>query len=59
MKLAISLATLALPAIALACPACARDNFGPGTYAMLGTMIFSPFAIAFVVIRVIKKGERE
>jgi hypothetical protein len=45
---------LAAPALAQACPYCARD-LSPGIFALLGVMILSPFAVVAIVVRVIRK----
>ena len=51
---ALSLATVLLPAVALACPACGRGDGGPGTLYALGVMILFPFGVVAVVLRVIR-----
>jgi hypothetical protein len=51
---AVALATFAVPALAWACPYCARD-LSPGIFALLGVMILSPFAVVAIVVRVIRK----
>jgi hypothetical protein len=49
---------LALPAVAAACPACARDGGGPAALAAVGGMIALPFVIAAVLVPVIRRGPR-
>jgi len=56
MKVALALAAWAAPALALACPACARDVSGTAAL-LVGAMIASPYLIAWAVIRVIRGGE--
>ncbi len=52
---------LLLPAVALACPACAgRDDTHPNRTAMLlGSMMLLPFGVAGVVVRVVKRIESD
>ncbi len=45
----------AAPALAHACPACARDN-GRWSQALLALMITFPIAVGFVVARVIHRA---
>ncbi|MBI3847442.1 MAG: hypothetical protein HY292_22650 [Planctomycetes bacterium] len=45
---------LATPQLALACPYCARP-LSPGTFALLGAMILSPFAVVAIVVRIIRR----
>jgi hypothetical protein len=47
------------PSVAWACPACAREAPGSGTWALLGAMIVVPYAVAVVVLKVIRKLDRE
>jgi hypothetical protein len=49
----LGLAVVLLPAIALACPACARDT---GAYAALlvGAMIAAPYVVVALVIHAIR-----
>jgi hypothetical protein len=49
-------AALLLPAIARACPACARDA-SPAALYLVGGMILLPFAVAAVVLREVRRGE--
>ncbi len=49
-----------LPAVALACPACAtREGPGTGIFTLIGAMIGVPYVIAAVTIRVFRKLGRE
>jgi hypothetical protein len=57
MKLALALALSAAPALALACPACARDGT-PHLALLLGAMIAAPYAVALAVVRAIRGGGR-
>lgn len=53
MRLALFLGLSVVPAVALACPACARDN-GPHAALWIGAMIAAPYAIAWWVVRAIR-----
>ncbi len=44
------------PALALACPSCARDNT-PWAALLIGGMIAVPYAVAAVVIRAIRRAD--
>jgi hypothetical protein len=57
MKLAFALALGSAPALAVACPACARDGT-PHLALLLGAMLAAPYAVAFLVIRAIRGGGR-
>ncbi len=57
MKLALALAVGSAPALALACPACARDGT-PHLALLLGAMIAAPYAVAALVVRAIRRGGR-
>jgi len=57
MKIALALATWAAPALAIACPACARDATR-GTVLLVAAMIAAPYAIAWAVLRVVRGGGR-
>jgi hypothetical protein len=46
----------ALPGIAWACPACARDS-SPSQLLFIGSMIVLPFVVVGAVIRVMRRGE--
>ncbi len=58
MKALAAVALLSAPALALACPSCARDG-SPITAYLVGSMILLPFAVASVVIRAIRRGDPE
>jgi hypothetical protein len=46
------------PAMALACPQCAsREGAGLSITFMLAAMILLPFAVFFIVVRIIRRGE--
>ena len=46
------------PGIAAACPQCAsRDGPGLSITLMLGAMILLPFAVFFIVLRIIRRGD--
>ncbi len=55
-RLLAALACAALPALAFACPACARDN-APWAALLIGGMIAVPYAVAAVVIRAIRVAD--
>lgn len=59
MKTMIALAVALGPALALACPVCARDQ-SPSSALLVGGMIVAPYVVAAVVIRAIRAagGER-
>jgi len=55
----VSLCVLA-PRIAEACPSCAGNSAGGmGWLAVLGAMVFVPFAIAYVIYRVIRAADNQ
>jgi hypothetical protein len=53
-----ALAALSVPATALACPACARDT-SPWAPFLVGSMLLLPFAVAAIVVRIVRHGETE
>ena len=54
----LAAAATMLPAAAWACPTCAsKADGGVAQYLALGLFVTFPFAIAAVVIRVVKRGE--
>jgi len=53
MRVPLFLALCAAPAVAAACPACARDA-GPYAWLWIGGMIAAPYAIAWWVVRAIR-----
>ncbi|RPJ66842.1 MAG: hypothetical protein EHM24_21185 [Acidobacteria bacterium] len=59
MKAALALAVALAPALALACPVCARDT-NPSSALLVGGMIVAPYVVAALVIRAIRAagGER-
>lgn len=57
MKLALALAVAVGPALALACPACARDGT-PHLALLIGSMIAAPYAVAALVLRGIRGALR-
>jgi hypothetical protein len=57
MNLALLLAIGSAPAIALACPACARDGT-PQLALLLGAMIAVPYAVAALALYAIRGGGR-
>jgi hypothetical protein len=59
LKLIAFALVLLLPALALACPACAGRNDGFNTFYLLGSMILLPFGVAGVVYRVLKRVAQE
>ncbi len=58
MKAALALAGALAPAVALACPACARDA-SPNAALFIGAMILAPYLVAAVVIRAIRGAGEE
>ena len=54
MKLALSLGVALAPALAAACPSCARDG-SPHAALLLGAFIAAPYGIAFLVVRAIRR----
>ena len=56
MKPLLAAVLWSLPALAMACPACARDS-SPWGQALVGAMIVLPFAVASVVIGVVRRGD--
>ena len=57
MKLALLLALGSAPALALACPVCARDGT-PHFALLLGAMIAVPYAVAALAVYAIRGGRR-
>ena len=57
MKLALLLAIASCPALALACPVCARDGT-PHLALVLGAMIAVPYAVAALALYAIRGGWR-
>jgi hypothetical protein len=57
MKLAVTLALWSTPALAIACPVCARDGT-PHIALLLGAMIAVPYAIAALALYAIRGGGR-
>jgi hypothetical protein len=55
MKLALAWCALLFPALALACPSCARDN-GPLAGLFIAGMIGAPYGIGVLAIRAIRRG---
>ncbi len=49
------------PAVALACPACAGRDGGIGlrTLGVLASMIFVPFVVAGVIVRIVRRIESD
>jgi hypothetical protein len=57
---AVVSAALGVPAVALACPACAgRDDGGPATFFILSSMIVLPFGIAAAAYVAVRRLDRE
>ncbi len=55
-KVLLSAWAASLPALAAACPACARDST-PRAALLVGAMIAAPYCIAAVVVRAIRREE--
>ncbi len=59
MRTALAVAAAALaPAVAQACPACARDQ-SPYAALFIGAMIAAPYVVAVVVVRAIRSWGAE
>jgi hypothetical protein len=58
MKLALWVAAVLAPALATACPVCARDDV-PNAALLVGGMIAAPYVVAVLVIRAIRAGGGE
>jgi hypothetical protein len=58
MKLAFWLTLVLAPALAAACPVCARDEV-PNAALFVAGMIAAPYLVAAVVIRAIRGGGAE
>ncbi len=56
-RLLAGAAGAALPALALACPSCARDNT-PWAALLVAGMIAVPYAVSAVVIRAVRAADR-
>ncbi len=50
--------TVLLPAAALACPVCARDGGGPGTWALIAAMVAVPYGVAVAAIKLVRHIDR-
>jgi len=57
MKAVLALATALAPALAQACPSCARDA-GPLAAFFIAGMIGAPYAIGYLAVRAIRQGDR-
>jgi uncharacterized membrane protein len=57
MKLALALTTALAPALALACPSCARDSSPLSAFFIAG-MIGAPYAIGYLAVRAIRERDR-
>lgn len=53
MRTAVAAAGALAPTLALACPACARDQ-GPYAALFIAAMIAAPYLVAVVVVRAIR-----
>jgi hypothetical protein len=58
MKLALWVTAVLAPALAAACPVCARDDV-PNAALLVGGMIAAPYVVAVLVIRAIRGGGAE
>ena len=56
MRSILAAALLAGPALARACPSCARDT-SPWAPYLIGSMILLPWAVGLAVFRVLRRGE--
>ncbi|GEJ56787.1 hypothetical protein [Anaeromyxobacter diazotrophicus] len=57
-RLASALALAAAPALAAACPACARDG-APHAWLLVAALVGFPYAVAAVVLRAVRRGEED
>jgi hypothetical protein len=57
MKLPVSLALAFAPALALACPVCARDS-SPLAGLFIAGMIGAPYAVGYFAVKAIREGDR-
>jgi hypothetical protein len=55
--LALWVACVAFPAVAMACPYCAGQNKTPGFYWILGALVFFPFPTALAVFFAFKRAQ--
>jgi hypothetical protein len=55
MKRVLCAVAVLAPALAAACPVCARDDV-PNAAVMVGAMIAAPYLVAAVVVRAIRGG---
>ena len=55
---ALGAAAVSAPAVALACPSCARESH-PGVYVLIGAMISVPYAVTVLVLRAIRRADAE
>ena len=58
MKLALWVMAVLAPALAAACPVCARDDV-PNAALFVGGMIAAPYIVSVLVIRAIRGGGAE
>jgi len=58
---ATALVVVFIPALALGCPACAGRDFGTSlrTFAVLASMVFVPFLVAGVIIKIVRGIESD
>jgi hypothetical protein len=56
MKSLLVAAVLAGPALARACPTCARDSSAWAPF-LIGTMIVLPWVVGLTVFRIVRRGE--
>ena len=60
MKTLTALAALLAPRLALACPVCAgRESSGSGTWLLVGAMILAPYAVAAVVVPIVRRVSKD
>jgi hypothetical protein len=58
MRSVLFAVVLSWPAIALACPACARDN-SPWVSVLIGGMLSVPYLVSLVVVRAVRRADRD
>ncbi len=58
MRLLFFLAAWLSSAVALACPACARDN-SPWSSVIIGGMLSVPYLVSIAVVRAVRRADRD
>jgi hypothetical protein len=56
----LAAAMVLMPAAAWACPACAtRSGYGSATALLIGGLIAAPYAVAVVVLKIIRRLDKD